>query len=166
MELRLIRNATLRLVFGGVDFLIDPMLSVRHAIRSMGDSPDRNPTVNLPTRSAPRLSMSILTSSCAIRVARPRAGPRSSWISPTPLRSLVWPRLQPLWPCTSKPSLMRPSPGPRCVPPPRPPELTHLAYGSRTTAKSSCSSAHEARQSCSAPWCHRRLSPRLAAGAF
>lgn len=48
MELRLIRNATLRLRYGGVDFLVDPMLSVRHAIRPMGDSPERNPTVDLP----------------------------------------------------------------------------------------------------------------------
>jgi L-ascorbate metabolism protein UlaG (beta-lactamase superfamily) len=48
MDLRLIRNATLRLRYGGVDFLIDPMLSVRHAIRPMGDSPARNPTVDLP----------------------------------------------------------------------------------------------------------------------
>jgi L-ascorbate metabolism protein UlaG (beta-lactamase superfamily) len=48
MELRLIRNATLRLRYGGVDFLIDPMLSVMHAIRPMGDSPSRNPIVDLP----------------------------------------------------------------------------------------------------------------------
>lgn len=48
MELRLIRNATLRLRYGGVDFLIDPMLGVRHAIRAMGDSPERNPTIDLP----------------------------------------------------------------------------------------------------------------------
>ncbi len=48
MELRLIRNATLRLRYGGVDFLIDPMLGVPQAIRPMGDSPDRNPTVALP----------------------------------------------------------------------------------------------------------------------
>ena len=48
MDLRLIRNATLRLHYGGVDFLIDPMLGVRHAIRPMGDSPDRNPTADLP----------------------------------------------------------------------------------------------------------------------
>ncbi len=48
MDLRLIRNATLRLRYGGVDFLIDPMLGVRHAIRPMGDSPGRNPTVDLP----------------------------------------------------------------------------------------------------------------------
>ncbi len=48
MNLRLIRNATLRLQYGGVDFLIDPMLGVRHSIRPMGDSTDRNPTVDLP----------------------------------------------------------------------------------------------------------------------
>jgi L-ascorbate metabolism protein UlaG (beta-lactamase superfamily) len=48
MELRLIRNATLRLRYGGVDFLIDPMLGVRHSIRPMGDSPGRNPTVEMP----------------------------------------------------------------------------------------------------------------------
>lgn len=48
MELRLIRNATLRLRYGGIDFLIDPMLGVRHAIRPMGDSTERNPTVDLP----------------------------------------------------------------------------------------------------------------------
>ncbi len=48
MDLRLIRNATLRLHYGGTEFLIDPMLSVKHAIRPMGDSPERNPTVDLP----------------------------------------------------------------------------------------------------------------------
>ncbi len=48
MQLRLIRNATLRLRYGGVDLLIDPMLGVRHAIRPMGDSTERNPTVDLP----------------------------------------------------------------------------------------------------------------------
>ena len=48
MDLRLVRNATLRLRYGGVDFLVDPMLGVRHSIRPMGDSPDRNPTVDLP----------------------------------------------------------------------------------------------------------------------
>ena len=48
MHVRLIRNATLRLRYGGTDFLIDPMLGVRHAIRAMGDSPERNPTVDLP----------------------------------------------------------------------------------------------------------------------
>jgi L-ascorbate metabolism protein UlaG (beta-lactamase superfamily) len=48
MDLRLIRNATLRVRYGGVDLLVDPMLSVRHAIRPMGDSADRNPTVDLP----------------------------------------------------------------------------------------------------------------------
>ena len=48
MDFRLIRNATLRLGYGGVDFLIDPMLGVRHTIRPMGDSSDRNPTVDLP----------------------------------------------------------------------------------------------------------------------
>lgn len=48
MDLRLIRNATLRLRYGGTDFLVDPMLAVRHAIRPMGDSTERNPTVELP----------------------------------------------------------------------------------------------------------------------
>jgi L-ascorbate metabolism protein UlaG (beta-lactamase superfamily) len=48
MDVRLIRNATLRLRYGGRDFLIDPMLSVRHAIRPMGDATERNPTVDLP----------------------------------------------------------------------------------------------------------------------
>ena len=48
MDLRLIRNATLRLRYGGVDFLVDPMLGARHAIRPMGDSAERNPTVDLP----------------------------------------------------------------------------------------------------------------------
>jgi L-ascorbate metabolism protein UlaG (beta-lactamase superfamily) len=48
MDVRLIRNATLRLDYGGQRFLIDPMLSVRNAIRPMGDSPERNPTVELP----------------------------------------------------------------------------------------------------------------------
>lgn len=48
MDLTLIRNATLRLRFGGIDFLIDPMLGTCHSIRPMGDSPERNPTVDLP----------------------------------------------------------------------------------------------------------------------
>lgn len=48
MELTLIRNATLRLRYGGVDLLVDPMLSVKHAIRPMGDASGRNPTVDLP----------------------------------------------------------------------------------------------------------------------
>ena len=48
MNLRLIRNATLRLSYGGIEFLIDPMLSVKRAIRPMGDSAERNPTVELP----------------------------------------------------------------------------------------------------------------------
>lgn len=48
MELRLIRNATLRLRYGGTDLLVDPMLSVKHAIRPMGDAAGRNPTVDLP----------------------------------------------------------------------------------------------------------------------
>lgn len=48
MELRLIRNATLRLRYSGLDLLVDPMLSVKHAIRPMGDSTERNPTVDLP----------------------------------------------------------------------------------------------------------------------
>ena len=48
MDLRLIRNATLRLRYGGLELLIDPMLSVRHAIRVMGDSTERNPTIDLP----------------------------------------------------------------------------------------------------------------------
>lgn len=48
MDARLIRNATLRLRYGDRDILIDPMLSVRHAIRPMGDATERNPTVDLP----------------------------------------------------------------------------------------------------------------------
>jgi L-ascorbate metabolism protein UlaG (beta-lactamase superfamily) len=48
VQLRLIRNATLRLRYADVDLLVDPMLSVQHAIRPMGDSPERNPTVDLP----------------------------------------------------------------------------------------------------------------------
>jgi len=48
MDVRLIRNATLRLRYGSRNFLIDPMLSVRHAIRPMGDATERNPTVDLP----------------------------------------------------------------------------------------------------------------------
>src|SRR5947208_1302434 len=48
MDLRLIRNATLRLRFAGVEFLIDPMLGVKGSIRAMGDSTERNPTVDLP----------------------------------------------------------------------------------------------------------------------
>lgn len=48
MHVRLIRNATLRLSYGGVELLIDPMLSVRHAIRAMGDAPERNPIIDLP----------------------------------------------------------------------------------------------------------------------
>ncbi len=48
MDVRLIRNATLRLRYGARDILIDPMLSVRHAIRPMGDATERNPTVDLP----------------------------------------------------------------------------------------------------------------------
>ncbi len=48
MDLRLIRNATLRLQFAGTEFLIDPMLGVRGSIRAMGDSTERNPTVDLP----------------------------------------------------------------------------------------------------------------------
>jgi L-ascorbate metabolism protein UlaG (beta-lactamase superfamily) len=48
MDLRLIRNATLRLRFAGTEFLIDPMLGVKGSIRAMGDSTERNPTVDLP----------------------------------------------------------------------------------------------------------------------
>jgi L-ascorbate metabolism protein UlaG (beta-lactamase superfamily) len=48
MQLRLIRNATLRLRYGGVDLLIDPMLGVRNSIRPLGGQPGRNPTVDLP----------------------------------------------------------------------------------------------------------------------
>jgi hypothetical protein len=47
-DLQLIRNATLRLRFAGVEFLIDPMLGVKGSIRAMGDSTERNPTVDLP----------------------------------------------------------------------------------------------------------------------
>ena len=48
MDLELVRSATLSLRYGGTMFLIDPMLAVKHAIRPMGDSPERNPTVDLP----------------------------------------------------------------------------------------------------------------------
>lgn len=48
MELRLIRNATLRLRYGGVNLLIDPMLGTRNSIRALGGVPQRNPTVDLP----------------------------------------------------------------------------------------------------------------------
>ena len=48
MDVQLIRNATLRLRYGDIEFLVDPMLSVRHAIRAMGDAAERNPTVDLP----------------------------------------------------------------------------------------------------------------------
>jgi L-ascorbate metabolism protein UlaG (beta-lactamase superfamily) len=48
MDLRLIRNATLRLHYGSVHLLVDPMLGVKHAIRPMGDSTGRNPLVDLP----------------------------------------------------------------------------------------------------------------------
>lgn len=48
MDLRLTRNATLRLRYAGTEFLIDPMLSTRQAIRPTGDSPERNATVDVP----------------------------------------------------------------------------------------------------------------------
>lgn len=48
MQLRLIRNATLRLRYGGVELLIDPMLGVRDSIRPLGGQPGRNPIVDLP----------------------------------------------------------------------------------------------------------------------
>lgn len=48
MQLRLIRNATLRLSYGGVELLIDPMLGVRNSIRPLGGQPGRNPLVDLP----------------------------------------------------------------------------------------------------------------------
>ncbi len=47
MKVQLIRNATLRLTYGGRQILIDPMLGEKHSIRSFaGISP--NPTVDLP----------------------------------------------------------------------------------------------------------------------
>ena len=48
MDLRLIRNATLRVRYGGINLLIDPMLGTRNSIRSLGDVPRRNPTIDLP----------------------------------------------------------------------------------------------------------------------
>lgn len=48
MELRLIRNATLRLDYAGVNLLIDPMLGVVGSVRALGGVAVRNPTVELP----------------------------------------------------------------------------------------------------------------------
>jgi L-ascorbate metabolism protein UlaG (beta-lactamase superfamily) len=48
MQLQLVRSATLRIDYAGHNLLIDPMLSVRNAIRPMGDAPERNPIVELP----------------------------------------------------------------------------------------------------------------------
>lgn len=48
MELRLIRNATLRLDYAGVSLLIDPMLGVVGSVRALGGVAVRNPTVELP----------------------------------------------------------------------------------------------------------------------
>ena len=48
MQLQLVRSATLRLDYAGQNLLVDPMLSVRNAIRPMGDAPERNPIVELP----------------------------------------------------------------------------------------------------------------------
>lgn len=47
MDLRLIRNATLRVRYGGINLLIDPMLGTCNSIRSL-DVPRRNPTIDLP----------------------------------------------------------------------------------------------------------------------
>jgi len=49
MQLQLIRNATLRMTYGGKRFLIDPYLADKHTLPSYrGVSP--NPTVDLPCR--------------------------------------------------------------------------------------------------------------------
>jgi L-ascorbate metabolism protein UlaG (beta-lactamase superfamily) len=48
MQLRLIRNATLRLEYAGVSLLIDPMLGVVGSVRALGGVAVRNPTVELP----------------------------------------------------------------------------------------------------------------------
>lgn len=48
MDLRLIRNATLRLTYAGVELLVDPMLGVVGSIRPMAGVQKRNPTVELP----------------------------------------------------------------------------------------------------------------------
>lgn len=48
MKLRLIRNATLRVDYGGVYLLIDPMLGVVGSGRPLGGVAARNPTVELP----------------------------------------------------------------------------------------------------------------------
>ena len=47
MRLQLIRNATLRLEYGGITMLIDPMLGPKHAFTSFAGI-EKNPTVNLP----------------------------------------------------------------------------------------------------------------------
>lgn len=47
MQIRLIRNATLRLTYGNRQFITDPFLAAKHSIRSFADiSP--NPLVDLP----------------------------------------------------------------------------------------------------------------------
>lgn len=50
MKLRLIRNATLQVEFGGQHLLVDPMLAEPHSYSSLtwGASANRNPTVPLP----------------------------------------------------------------------------------------------------------------------
>ena len=48
MQLRLIRNATLRLDYAGVRLLIDPMLGVVGSVRALGGIAVRNPTIELP----------------------------------------------------------------------------------------------------------------------
>ena len=47
MELQLIRNATMRLVYAGHTLLTDPCLAPRHAIQSFGGR-EKNPIVDLP----------------------------------------------------------------------------------------------------------------------
>jgi L-ascorbate metabolism protein UlaG (beta-lactamase superfamily) len=47
MKLQLIRNATLRLEYGGITILIDPMLGPKHSISSFAGIED-NPTIDLP----------------------------------------------------------------------------------------------------------------------
>jgi L-ascorbate metabolism protein UlaG (beta-lactamase superfamily) len=47
MKLQLIRNATLRLEYAGLDILIDPMLGPKHSFEAFADI-EKNPTVDLP----------------------------------------------------------------------------------------------------------------------
>ena len=51
MKIQLIRNATLRLAYGGSTILIDPMLGSKHAFGSFAGIED-NPTIDLPMPAA------------------------------------------------------------------------------------------------------------------